>query len=82
MQDSLQQLAPMSESDRNAAIDRVITLLKKKEKEERNQQAEENAQRQLAKNGGMGYTSATTVRHKHHRLQHRRPTVPGISTTP
>ena len=58
LQDSLQQLATMSESDRNAAIDRVITLLKKKEKEERNQQAEENAQRQLAQNGGMGNTSA------------------------
>ena len=58
LQDSLQQLATMSESDRNAAIDRVITLLKKKEKEERNQQAEENAQRHLAQNGGMGNTSA------------------------
>ena len=36
LQDSLQQLAKCSEKERNAAIDRVITALKKKEKEERN----------------------------------------------
>lgn len=35
MQDSLQALARMSEADRNAAIDRVIEALKKKEAEER-----------------------------------------------
>ena len=34
LQDSLQALAKMSEEDRNAAIDRVINALKKKEKEE------------------------------------------------
>ena len=41
LQDSLQLLAKMSEKDRNAAIDRVITALKKKEKEERDKEAEE-----------------------------------------
>ena len=35
LQDSLQSLAKMSESERNAAIDRTIEALKKKEKEER-----------------------------------------------
>lgn len=34
LQDSLQELSRMSESDRNAAIDRVIEALKKKEREE------------------------------------------------
>lgn len=43
LQDSLQRLAQMSEKDRNAAIDRVITALKKKEREERNRQAEAEA---------------------------------------
>lgn len=43
LQDSLQRLAQMSEKDRNAAIDRVITALKKKEREERNKQAEAEA---------------------------------------
>ena len=36
LQDSLQQLAKCSEKERNAAIDKVITALKKKEKEEQN----------------------------------------------
>ena len=39
LQDSLQQLAKMNGKDRNAAIDRVIDALKKKEKEERNKKA-------------------------------------------
>ena len=51
LQDSLQELARMSEKDRNAAIDRVITALKKKEKEEKNKQAElEASQRQTGGN--------------------------------
>lgn len=41
LQDSLQQLAKMSEKDRNAAIDRVIEALKKKEKEERDRNTED-----------------------------------------
>ena len=50
LQDSLQSLAKMSESERNAAIDRTIEALKKKEKEERRLQAEQDAQNQ--QNGG------------------------------
>ena len=56
LQDSLQALALMSESDRNAAIDRTIAQLKKKEKEERNKLAEENAQQQVTQNSGTGNT--------------------------
>ena len=52
LQDSLQALAKMDEKDRNAAIDRVIEELKKKEKEEKKKQAEQNAQETMAKNGG------------------------------
>ena len=52
LQDSLQALAKMSEADRNAAIDRVIEALKKKEKEERDRLAEENAEKVTAANGG------------------------------
>ncbi|MDD7317366.1 MAG: hypothetical protein SOZ80_01610 [Prevotella sp.] len=52
LQDSLQALAKMPEAERNAAIDRVIEALKKKEKEERLAQAEQEAQQQLAANQG------------------------------
>ncbi len=52
LQDSLQELSRMDEKERNAAIDRVIDALKKKEKEERDKQAEQNAQETMAKNGG------------------------------
>ena len=52
LQDSLQQLARMSERERNAAIDRVIDALKKKEKEERNRKAEEEAESTLRQDGG------------------------------
>lgn len=52
LQDSLQVLAKMDEKDRNAAIDRVIDALKKKEKEEQRRLAEQNAQETMAKNGG------------------------------
>ena len=53
LQDSLQTLAKMPEAERNKAIDRVIEALKKKEKEERDAQAELNAQQQMAQQGGM-----------------------------
>lgn len=43
LQDSLQSLAHMSETDRNAAIDRVIDELRKKEREERRLRQEEEA---------------------------------------
>ena len=52
LQDSLQQLARMSEKERNAAIDRVIDALKKKEKKERNRKAEEEAESTLRQDGG------------------------------
>lgn len=52
LQDSLQQLARMSEKDRNAAIDRVIDELKKKEKEEKRREAEANAQNTMQRNSG------------------------------
>ncbi len=52
LQDSLQELSVMDEKARNAAIDRVIDALKKKEKAERDKQAELDAQETMAKNGG------------------------------
>lgn len=51
LQDSLQSLARMSEKERNATIDRVIDALKKKEKEEKDQEAIANAARQQSANG-------------------------------
>lgn len=50
LQDSLQALANMSESERNKAIDRVITEVKRREKEERQAQA-------LAELQGMSTTN-------------------------
>ena len=52
LQDSLQALAQMDEKDRNAAIDRVISALKQKEKEEKDKLAEQESNRQQAMNGG------------------------------
>jgi tetratricopeptide (TPR) repeat protein len=57
LQDSLQQLAKMDENDRNAAIDRVIDALKKKEKEERDKEQEAEVERQLQKRGAAGNTN-------------------------
>ena len=59
LQDSLQLLAKMSERDRNAAIDRVITALKKKEKEQRDKEAEENVAAVQARNN-TGQTRPTS----------------------
>jgi tetratricopeptide (TPR) repeat protein len=56
LQDSLQTLAKMSEADRNKAIDRVITALKKKEKEEKDatdQAALEKKQQQQGSTGNL-----------------------------
>ena len=53
LQDSLQALALMPESARNAAIDRVITALKKKEKEERSKEQEDYARNIQRENGGF-----------------------------
>ena len=57
LQDSLQELARMSEKERNAAIDRVIDALKKKEKEERNRKAEEEAESTLRQDGGNNFAN-------------------------
>ena len=54
LQDSLQELARMSEADRNAAIDRVIEELKRKEKEERDKAREEEVEKTLQKQGAEG----------------------------
>lgn len=58
LQDSLQALAVAPESERNAAIDRVISALKKKEAAERREQAE--AERQ--QDGGSDFASETPLR--------------------
>ena len=60
LQDSLQLLAKMSEKDRNAAIDRVITALKKKEKEERDKEAEAKVAEVQAKNNTGQRQNKTT----------------------
>jgi tetratricopeptide (TPR) repeat protein len=62
LQDSLQTLAKMSEHDRNAAIDRVIAALKKKEKEEKDRLAEENAQQVMQRNRATGNSNRTPTR--------------------
>lgn len=65
LQDSLQSLARMSEADRNAAIDRVIEALKKKEEEERKAKRDSAAQARMNENGadapgGTGTQNAAT----------------------
>lgn len=52
LQDSLQYLARCPETERNAAIDRVIDQLRKKERAERNERAEQDAASQQAQNAG------------------------------
>ncbi len=61
LQDSLQQLAVMSEDERNKAIDRVIAELIKKEKEEKRAQQEAEAEQQLQQNGGSNMPQQTTT---------------------
>ena len=62
LQDSLQHLAKCSETERNAAIDRVITALKKKEKEERiQQQALNNGQEQGIENSFGNNNPGNTI---------------------
>lgn len=51
LQDSLQALAKMDEKDRNAAIDRVIDALKKKEKEEQAKAAEAEVEKRQQQYG-------------------------------
>lgn len=59
LQDSLQALAAMSETDRNKAIDRVIEALEKKEKEERRAAQEQEAEKYSQKQGSIGNTNGT-----------------------
>ena len=59
LQDSLLALSTMSEADRNAAIDRVIEALKKKEKEEKKAQQEAEAEKVMAQNSAMGSRNNT-----------------------
>lgn len=54
LQDSLQALSRMSESERNAAIDRVIEALRRKEEEERRAKADSAAQARAEENGTGG----------------------------
>lgn len=58
LQDSLQTLARMSEKDRNAAIDRVIDALKKKEAEELKARKDSAAQARMDENGQNGNQSS------------------------
>lgn len=53
LQDSLQALAAMPDEQRNAAIDRVIELLKRKEKEERRRQQEMEVEEAASGQGAM-----------------------------
>ncbi|MBP3512624.1 MAG: tetratricopeptide repeat protein [Prevotella sp.] len=57
LQDSLQVLATLPEAERNAAIDRVIEALKKKEREEKRAAEEAEAERQQQAQGAVGNNS-------------------------
>lgn len=61
LQDSLQELARMDEAHRNAAIDRVIEALKKKEKEEQRAKEEQEAQQTLSQSQAVGNRNAQTT---------------------
>ena len=50
----MQALSRMSEAERNAAIDRVIETLKKKEEEERQAKLDSAAQARAEENGQTG----------------------------
>lgn len=60
LQDSLQALAKMDEKSRNEAIDRVIDELKRKEKEERDKEAEAAVQAQQQKYGNQSNNQRRT----------------------
>lgn len=54
LQDSLQNLAKMSEPERNKAIDRVINALKEKEKEEKRATEIANVDKKMQQQGAIG----------------------------
>lgn len=62
LQDSLQSLAKMDEAHRNAAIDRTIEALKKKEKEAKKAQEELEAQQAQQKGDNSGTQGANNNR--------------------
>lgn len=59
LQDSLQELAQMSEKERLEAIDRVIEALKKKEKEEADKALEAEVEKTLAQRGAAAGRTTT-----------------------
>lgn len=61
LQDSLQQLALMSEEERNAAIDRTIELLKRKEEAEREAREDSAAEARMQENAAAGGTTRPTT---------------------
>lgn len=69
LQDSLQYLAKCPEEERNAAIDRVITALKKKEKEERSLQAGMNNGQQQGMNGDLGNNNLGSIKPRNNNRQ-------------
>ena len=69
LQDSLQYLAKCSEQERNAAIDRVITALKKKEKEERALQTTQDNGQQQGMDGDFGNNNLGTPKPINNRQQ-------------
>ena len=77
LQDSLQELANMSEEDRLAAIDRVIEALKKKEKEERDKAREAEVEAVQQKQGATGNRNQRPTANS----QQPDPTASGTSTT-
>lgn len=58
LQDSLQVLAGLPEAERNAAIDRVIDALRKKEREEKRAAEEAEAEKQQQAQGAVGNNTA------------------------
>ena len=72
LQDSLQYLATTSEEERNAAIDRQIEMVKKREKEERNRQLDAEAEKMQQEQLAMGNTTG--------QQQTKQPTSPTPST--
>lgn len=64
LQDSLQALTKMDEKERNAAIDRVIDALKKKEKEEEAAKAEQELQERQQKYGSNLQNKANDMKPK------------------
>lgn len=71
LQDSLQALAKMDEKERNAAIDRVIDALKKKEKEEEALKAEQELQQRQQKYGSNQTNKANNTQQQFNKTQNR-----------